>query len=151
MEGDKSFSWLCWIGLLNLATVLTGSLAWKYLAEVEDGKAIRDSLYLNLTLIFVALITFFGFLMRGEAKGGNSLIDKGGMRTAITATVITVYLVLVGMVAFMVTAPEKMPTITTTMLTNFTTIVGVVIAFYFGASAYIQAQEKSESRKDSDQ
>jgi len=68
------------------------------------------------------------------------------MRTAITAAIVTVYLVLVGLVAFMTKGPKELLPITETMLTSFTSIVGVVLTFYFGASAYIQVQKKKLGR-----
>jgi hypothetical protein len=37
---------------------------------------------------------------------------------------------------------RPLPPITQTLLSNFTGIVGVVIAFYFGASAYVEAHSK---------
>jgi arginine exporter protein ArgO len=41
-----------------------------------------------------------------------------------------------------------MPPIAQTMITNFTTVVGIVIAFYFGASAFVHLQrEKQKNRK----
>ena len=106
-----------------------------------------DSVFLNITVICVALVTYFGFLMFGQARGGEWAINKGGMRTAITASVVTVYLVLVGLVAFLTKGPDELLPITATMLTSFTSIVGVVVAFYFGSSAYVQVQEKKLGRK----
>jgi hypothetical protein len=56
---------------------------------------------------------------------------------------------LIGIVAFFKEGPEKMPIITQTMLSNFTAVVGVVIAFYFGSSAYIQSKKQSKKNDDS--
>ncbi|MFN2161379.1 MAG: hypothetical protein ACK2UN_04820, partial [Candidatus Promineifilaceae bacterium] len=134
----RTFHWLIWIGILNILIVLIGLTVWKYFD--------KDAVFLNLVVICVAIVTYFGFLILGQAIGGDCAINKGGMRTAITAAIVTVYLVLVGLVAFMTKGPEELPQITETMLTNFTSILGVVLAFYFGASAYIQVQEKKLAR-----
>jgi cytochrome bd-type quinol oxidase subunit 2 len=86
-------------------------------------------------LVTVAVVTFFGFLNEAEN------VDERSMRRAIAASVVMVYLVLLATVIFWVEIPgdpkTKLPDVTQTMLTHFTTIMGVVIAFYFGASAYI--------------
>jgi hypothetical protein len=92
-------------------------------------------IFLSLALVAAAVITFFGFLWYG--------VDAGSMRTAITVSVVTVYLILVGLVAFL---PEQnpgsqLPAITNTMLTSFTAIVGIVVPFYFGATAYVEIQK----------
>ena len=52
------------------------------------------------------------------------------------------YLVLVGMVAYFANGDAfgKLLPITETMLASFTATIGVVIAFYFGASAYIEGK-----------
>lgn len=90
---------------------------------------------LSIMLVTVAVVTFFGFLNEAEN------VDERSMRRAIAASVVMVYLVLLATVIFWVEIPgdpkTKLPDVTQTMLTHFTTIMGVVIAFYFGASAYI--------------
>jgi len=134
----KIFSWLFGIGVLDILIILIGLAVWKYFD--------KDAVFLNLVVICVALVTYFGFLMLGEAMGGDWAVNKGGMRTAITASIVTVYLVLIGLVAFMTAGPEKLLPITDTMLTSFTSIVGIVLAFYFGSSAYVQVQEKKLGR-----
>ena len=133
-----TFSGLFWIGILDILVVLIGLAIWKYVDS--------DAVFLNLVIICVALVTYFGFLMFGQAVGGDWAVDKGGMRTAITAAVVTVYLVLVGLVAFMTRGPKELIPLTETMITSFTTIVGVVVAFYFGSSAYVQVQDKKLGR-----
>ena len=91
---------------------------------------------LSIMLIMVGVVTFFGFLT------GTESVDERSMRIAIAASVVMVYIVLLATVIFWVEIPDdpktKLPDITQTMLTHFTTIMGVVMAFYFGASAYIE-------------
>jgi len=45
---------------------------------------------------------------------------------------------------------NKMPEIASTLLTNFTSIVGVIVAFYFGASAYTEIRTKNAEKKEQD-
>jgi hypothetical protein len=103
-------------------------------------------IFLSLALVATAVITFFGFLWHGI--GEDRRLDDADMRTAITVSVVTVYLVLVGLVAFIPeqTPGGQSPTITNTMLTSFTAIVGVVVPFYFGASAYVYIQRYRADR-----
>lgn len=86
----------------------------------------------SLMLVAVGLVTFYGFMALGNRD--NSL-SKGDVRLAIVASTITTYLVLVGTVAFF-RKESGLPEISSTVLNHFTTIVGVVIAFYFGTAAY---------------
>jgi membrane protease YdiL (CAAX protease family) len=114
----------------------------------------QSQVFRSIGLIAAAMISFYGILWKGLNKDG--VIDESDMRTAITVSLVTVYLVLVGVVAFYApirvnTANEQqqanqLSQITTTMLTSFTTIVGIVVPFYFGTSAYVQVKrEESQS------
>jgi hypothetical protein len=92
------------------------------------------------------VITFFGLLILCQTGEDRWKITGESMRTAMAGAIVVEYLTLVGTLAFFVQG--QMPPIAQTMITNFTTIVGVVIAFYFGASAFVQVQrEKRETRK----
>ncbi|WMW79315.1 hypothetical protein RF679_11715 [Undibacterium cyanobacteriorum] len=93
------------------------------------------------------VITFFALLSdRGtslEANGSNN----ERLRQTIAAAVIVQYLVLVGIVAHFINGADKLPPVTETMLTSFTTVTSVVIAFYFGASAFVDVKTKSGAEK----
>ena len=71
------------------------------------------------------------------------LADRFGnrftLRIAIFGTIIFVCVVLISYATFNFIPNQQSP-LTATLITN-TSIVGVVIASYFGASAYIQASE----------
>ncbi|MDI3567231.1 hypothetical protein [Bradyrhizobium sp. Arg816] len=79
--------------------------------------------------------TFFGCVYAREAS------TEAALRAAIAAGIVTQYLVLVGLVSFFQGSDHAMAPITQTMLSNFTTVVGIVVAFYFGASAYLEARK----------
>jgi hypothetical protein len=61
---------------------------------------------LALTLIAVAIITFFGFMALGQSLGCDWKITKAGMRNAIAVTVLTVYFVLLALIIFL-SSPDK--------------------------------------------
>jgi hypothetical protein len=90
------------------------------------------------------VITFFGLLILGHNGEERWKITGESMRTAIAGAIVVEYLALVGTVAFFVQG--QMPPIAQTMITNFTTIVGVVIAFYFGASAFVQVEREKHAK-----
>lgn len=126
-------NWILLMAALILVVVVIGVFLPRWVDFIPPG------ISLSLALIATALITFFGFLWRGKDDPG---LDEGDMRTAITVSVVTVWPVLVSLAAFLPeqTPGGQLPEITNTMLTSFTTITGVVIGFYFGASAYVQGK-----------
>ncbi|MEM9160303.1 MAG: hypothetical protein AAGB46_14760 [Verrucomicrobiota bacterium] len=70
------------------------------------------------------------------------------MRSAIAGAIVIQYLTLVATVAYFNKPLEEVHPLTQMVLTNFTTIVGIVIAFYFGSSAYLQKKgQHSLNRK----
>jgi uncharacterized membrane protein (DUF485 family) len=124
-------SWILLMGFLIFGVVVIGAAVIPLVFDF-----IPPDISLSLALVATAIITFFGFLWRSEDPPGN----EEDMRTAITVSIVTVYLVLIGLVAFLPEEPNQvqLPAITNTMLTSFTAIVGIVVPFYFGASAYVQ-------------
>jgi hypothetical protein len=98
--------------------------------------------FLALALVAVALITFFGFLRYGT--------NSEAMRTAITVALVTVYLILVSLVAFFSNVKSgtlELDPLTQAMIASFTAIVAIVIPSYFGATAYVQASEARTNRE----
>ncbi len=91
-----------------------------------------SNVVLSIMLVATGLITFYGAMGGGLS---DRKLSKYDIRLAIVLSLITVYIVLVGTVVFFKRGSE-LPPIAQTMITHFTTIIGVVIAFYFGAEAY---------------
>lgn len=97
------------------------------------------------------VITFFALLTERRNAVATTGGDNERMRQAIASAVIVQYLVLVGIVAYFINGIEKLPPITETMLTSFTTVASVVVAFYFGASAFVDSKSKSKSEGEKSQ
>lgn len=97
---------------------------------------------LSVAITATAILSFIGLLALTQPAQGIWRLTEVTMRTAIAGTIVIEYLVLVATVAFFQRGPQALPPITQTLLSNFTGIVGVVIAFYFGASAYVEAHSK---------
>lgn len=103
---------------------------------------------LAFMLVAVGLVSFYGFTGLGVGEKDLKL-SKTDIRLATVVSLITCYLALVGTVS-MFAQGEDLPEITKTILSHFTTIVGVVIVFYFGTEAYLVAQDKSDKPTDND-
>ena len=101
----------------------------------------------SVSTAVIAVITFFGFMWLCHQQGGSLALTKGGLRLAIVASVVTTDLVLISTVTFFTTNWE-VPKLTENFLTQFNTIVGVVVAFYFGTSAYVQVHSGDGRRKE---
>jgi len=102
---------------------------------------------LSASVPVVAIFTFVGLLMMTQTDDKHWRIRESSLRAAIAGTVVIAYLVVTGLAAFFTAYPKEMPPITQMMITNLTTIAGVVIASYFGASAYVQARSKDDDSK----
>jgi hypothetical protein len=89
----------------------------------------------------VAIVSFFGLYKLSLPSEETAQDREASLRFAIAGSIVIEYLVLVGIVAFFKQGPDELPPITNTLITSFTTIVGVVIAFYFGSSAYVQGKQ----------
>lgn len=101
-------------------------------------------------VVLTALIAFFGFLWIGIWQQPVKILTDQSMRTAIAAATVLGYLVMVGMgVWFPATAGESSTT-AIALLTNFTAIVGVVVAFYFGSTAYVDAKKTQPGGTDAE-
>jgi len=105
-----------------------------------------SSAIFSLMLVSVGLVTFYGTISAG-AK--DRRLSKQDIRMAIVISMLTTYIVLVGTVVFF-NKGSALPPIAQTMITHFTTIVGVVIAFYFGAEAYEAANKQVKEEADED-
>jgi hypothetical protein len=70
------------------------------------------------------------------------------MRDAISGAIIAVYLVVFGWVAFFPPGYNTGPlnTLTSTLITNFTVISGIVITFYFGTITYLQVSARRQKQ-----
>ncbi len=105
-----------------------------------------ERVFLSMALVATALITFFGSLPYGAQRNGT--LPTENIRTAITVSVVTVYLVLVSIVAFFVgDGDEGLPDITEAMVTSFTALVAIVVPSYFGASAYVQVKRQQDGEE----
>jgi hypothetical protein len=136
------------VGLGSVLYVLAGFLSFAPpRSELPDGWPTLDgrvywigapAMYLTLMVVAVAVITFFGFIH--GMSGAEQPVTDAIMRSAVTAALVVTDLVLIGIVAFY-RAGGPMPPLTAEMIRSFTALVGVAIAFYFGATAVVQLRQ----------
>jgi protein-S-isoprenylcysteine O-methyltransferase Ste14 len=88
----------------------------------------------------IAFFHLYTDRIAGSASADTAIARDARLRSAIAGAVVVQYLVLVGIVAYFLSGAEKLPALTETMLTSFTTVTGIVVAFYFGATAYVEAK-----------
>lgn len=97
-------------------------------------------------IIATGILTFFGMLFHAMPSAPDSSLQDRVLRLAITSSITTMYLALVGFGVFMRKPPEQATDpIAQTLITSFSSVVGVVIAFYFGTGAYLEAKGQKQS------
>ncbi|MBN7796484.1 hypothetical protein [Parahaliea mediterranea] len=100
----------------------------------------------SIVVAGTGIIAFFGLYDISLPESPTAQDKESSLRFSIAGSLVIEYIVLVGVVAFFREGPDDMPIITQTMLSNFTSVVGVVIVFYFGSSAYLQSRKQGDSR-----
>jgi hypothetical protein len=98
----------------------------------------------SFSSIAAAVITFFWLTPGSRASAAHTSADEGLQRRAIASAVLILYLILVGTFAFW-RQDQTMAEESKLLLNNFTTTVGIVIVFYFGASAYVEGKTRAQS------
>lgn len=101
---------------------------------------------LSFTTAAIGIWTFLGFFY---VLYGPGLVIEMAMRNAITASVISMFLVTVGIVTFFSTIPttagtppQPLSELTRTIVSSFQTVVTVVVGFYFTSSAIVEGIQR---------
>ncbi len=98
-----------------------------------------------LAIATVGIVTFIGILALANYVSIDPRISTGEMRSAITASIIVVYLVVI---AFSFTDEKNISETAKTVIQHFTWVVGVVVIFYFGSKGvlqYLEAKNKTDT------
>jgi hypothetical protein len=140
------------IGVLVLLVVVIRPIAIAYLSNptLEQRNIIANEGTFRTSMSAVAIITFFGMLWFGHKTGGQLALHKEGMRLAIAAAIVVTDLVLVTTVIYFFPSTDgKTPELSSNFMSQFNNIVGIVIAFYFASSAYVQVNAKDKEDENS--
>jgi hypothetical protein len=98
-------------------------------------------------IIATGILTFFGMLFHAMPSAPDASLQDRVLRLAITGSITTTYLALVGFGVFMrIPAEQGTDPIAQSLITSFSSVVGVVIAFYFGTGAYLEAKAAPTSQ-----
>jgi len=89
----------------------------------------------------ITLVTFFAFFWADPPHNSERV------RNAVACSMIVTYLMLVITFLFF-HIQNDIPAITQSLLTNFTTTIGIVIASYFGATAFIDSRKNGDDTKE---
>lgn len=104
--------------------------------------------FLNIPLpwLFISLgiINFFGILVISNYMSNTNPFDTGEIRKALTGAFVVLYFVFVPLITFENILPTS--EIVTTIITAFSTIVIVVIGFYFGTRGIEEFKKIKERR-----
>lgn len=134
----KRWAKLSILALATFAIAACGIAEWAWdFVHISTG---HDSI-LAIVILFVAVANFYGSLIIFGPKDGESLFPKEVVRDAIAASLIITYFVVLVIAIFYVHKDDKLPAMTETMIGSFTTVVGIVVVFYFGSIAFIHVQE----------
>ena len=102
-------------------------------------------------IIFAApatgVMAFFGLLaILTETK--TETVSDATMRSAVAGALVIMYMVVVGFGVFTGENYGGMSPMAQSLMTSFTSIVGIAVAFYFGSSAYVQGVQSRKKRND---
>jgi hypothetical protein len=130
----------------SLTYVVTGVLSIIVLlilcmiAQITIGNDITYA----VTVVGAGLIVLSICIITTHESGITWITSPEHIRAKIAVSIVVEYMVMVGIVAFFHGwGNDPVPQVTQTLITNFTSIVGVVIAFFFGTSAYIERRDNS--------
>ncbi len=98
-----------------------------------------------MALAGVGIVTFLGVLALADYVSIEPSVSTGEMRSAIASSIVVLYLVVIAL-TFSGQVPAE-TAIATTLINNFTWVVGIVVVFYFGSKGVLQYIELTKDVK----
>lgn len=92
------------------------------------------------------ILSFFGLLSYALRSKPDERLEDRDLRVAIAGSITTMYLILVGYGVWVESSGTPDP-IAENLMNSFSAVVGTVITFYFGASAYTDAKAAEHAGK----
>jgi len=126
------------LGLIDATIAVGGLYIWRFILPI-----MYDTV-LAMIAILLAFTTYFGFLSISQSMGQGINSDTGTMRTAIASGILVPYFFIISTAIF-INRSGIMSDFMQSMINNFTTTIGVIVPFYFGASAYVQSRKYNEN------
>lgn len=131
----KAFQMAILIGVLDILALLLGTLKLVHIAWSVGS---------------IGVITFLGILMLVNYLSGSPALDEGEMRKAITGSFVAVYFALVSLLTFGGFYPSGTE-LAKTIIGHFTTLIKIIVIFYFGSSGvreYLKFKERRQKAKE---
>ncbi len=107
---------------------------------------IVDPSFVAWSVSSIGIITFFGILVLANYLSNSPALDKGEMRKAIAGSFFAVYFVLVSLLTF-TEFEHSDPDLARAAIGHFTSLVKVIVIFYFGSSTVREYLKLKEKRK----
>lgn len=122
---------------LIILIAITGSFIWSFLLHENNDFTV------SITAFSIGVVTFFGVIGLNRSPPGKQVLKDDNLRTAIACSLVISYLFIVCFTAF-VGNPDTAGEVTREFVKSFANVIGVTIAFYFGASAVTEIFSKEK-------
>ena len=138
------------ITLTLIIIALVGSAIWAVIQPLfvvtqqapQSGIRLFKTLDLDFLIgiiaFSIAVITFFGVIQLNRSAADQTLLMEGErLKTAMACSLVITYLYIVCFTTFVKSSTET-GGVTQAFIQSFSNVIGITIAFYFGASAATQ-------------
>lgn len=122
--------------ILLILVAVTGSLVWSVMLHENHDFVV------SVTAFSVGVITFFGVIALNRGTRGQQILKAENLRTAIACSLVISYLFIVCFTTFVRTA-DTTGEVSQEFVKSFSNVIGITIAFYFGASAATQIFDRN--------
>ena len=101
---------------------------------------------LAIAAFTTGVLGFLWILSWAQWREGGPISKEAALRAAIAGGIVLQYLSIVATVSFFSRGEPNaaIDPVANSFITSFTTVVAVVIAFYFGASAYVEGKREAK-------
>jgi hypothetical protein len=128
---------LAGLACMLILIAMLGSTLWAFLSRWGRLEEWNADFIIGVTAFSIGVVTFFGVTALNRAAQEPQAIDDERLRTAVACSLVISYLYMVAFTTFVGNAPTIGP-VTKEFIESFSSVIGITIAFYFGASAATQ-------------
>lgn len=132
-----------------ICIAIVGSALWSYF-EQKVGDVDIDFV-IGVTAFSIGVVTFFGMAALNPPNQDRRIFTTERLRTSIACSLMMSYLYIVSFTTF-VKNSNDVGGVTKAFVASYSSVIGITIAFYFGASAAVQifGKEKGDQPKNGD-
>jgi magnesium-transporting ATPase (P-type) len=137
----RSGAWARLLSLTSIGVVLVVIMALAYLIGFIIGNPNNAR---AVGVFAVGVVSFFGTLGLAHRNSPNSPYDSGEVRLAVTAAFMMVFFAALGVFLF---SKNVVSAFGQSLMTNLTSLFGVVVGFYFASTAVVEYGKSREREK----